>query len=97
MNFQEKAKYWTIASRFCILNDEIASGALDEYEYLKSQQTITAILRPEGDYPSAMAHGEHQRLRYFELFEYEESPLEVVDEAVEWAENLVQERMGEVP
>lgn len=96
MNFQEKAKYWTIASRFCILNDEVPSGALDEYEYLKSQQTITAILRPEGDYPSAMAHGEHLRLRYFELFEYKESPLEVVEEAVEWAENIIQERMAEL-
>lgn len=94
MSNEEKVRLWTIASRFCVMIDRKASGHLAEYQYLKEQRTILALLRPKGKGSSYMIGDEHLvDFNYINLFEFEKSPLEVIDDAIDWAEKLVKERM----
>ena len=94
MSNEEKVRLWTMASRFCIMIDRKAAGHIAEYQYLKNQRTILALLRPKGKGSTYMIGDEHLTdFRYIKLFEFEKSPLEIIDAAIEWAENLVGERI----
>jgi len=91
---QEKVNFWTNAARFCVVVDREASGHLTEFEVLKHNRTITALLRSRqggstwmiGDEPLA-------DYNFIRVFEFEKSPLEVIGEAVRWSESLVKERI----
>lgn len=94
MSNEEKVRVWTTASRFCVMIDREAAGHIAEYQYLKNQRTILALLRPKGRGSTYMIGDEHLTdFRYINLFEFEKSPLEVIDIAIDWAEKLVRKRM----
>ncbi len=74
--------------------DREAAGHLAEYQYLKEQRTILALLRPKRKGSTYMIGDEHLvDFNYINLFEFEKSPLEVIDVAIDWAENFVKKRM----
>lgn len=91
---QEKANFWTSAARFCIVIDRGPSGHLTEFEILKKNRTITALLRPKQGGSTWMI-GDEPLVDYnfIRIFKFENSPLEVLDEVVRWAESLVRERI----
>ena len=94
MSNEEKVRLWTMTSRFCVMIDRKAAGHIVEYQYLKEQRTILAFLRPRGKGSTYMIGDEHLTdFRYIKLFEFEKSPIEVIDTAIDWAEELVRERM----
>lgn len=94
MSNEEKVRLWTISSRFCIMIDREPAGHIAEFQILKEQRTILALLRPKGKRSTYMIGDEHLvDYRYINLFEFENSPLEVLDLAINWAENLVKERV----
>jgi len=61
---------------------------------LKKNRTITALLRPKQGGSTWMI-GDEPLVDYnfIRIFKFENSPLEVLDEAVGWAESLVRERI----
>lgn len=93
MNLRDKVRIWTTTARFCIMVDSESSGHNNEYEILREQETRLAILRPEGSGSSFMMGLEHDNRR--SVFEYETTPLEVVEEAYDWAENLIEDEEDE--
>ena len=91
MNWRDKVRAWTITSRFCILVDREASGANNEFEMLREQETILALLRPENGGSTGMIPDDVRRLSgSIESFWFEEYATERVDDAIEWAEELIQ-------
>lgn len=93
MTSAEKVRLWAQASRFCVMVDRIPSGHISEYEILKQQNVILALLRPAGDRSTYMIGDDHLvDVNFINLFEFDRSPLQILDEAVEWAEAIAQER-----
>ncbi len=90
---QQKANFWTSAARFCIVIDREQSGHLTEFEILKDNRTITALLRPKQGGSTWMIGDEHLvDYNFIRVFEFEDSPLEVLDEAIKWAETFAMKR-----
>lgn len=89
MSNEEKAKLWALASRFCIMIDREPSGHIAEYNYLKSERVILAFLRPKGKGSTYMIGDDDVEVNHIKLFEFETSPLEVLDDAIAWAEEFV--------
>ncbi|WP_380676249.1 hypothetical protein [Salinigranum sp. GCM10025319] len=92
-SLKEKVSFWTLASRFCVMIDNKPSGHIAEYEIIEDHRTILALLRPKGSGSTRMfGEGPLQDINHVELFEYEDTPLEVIDDAVAWAEDYAQNR-----
>lgn len=89
MSLRDKVRTWTTTARFCLMVDSDPSGHNNEYEILREQETRLGILRPEGSGSTFMMGPEHNDRR--RVFEYQSSPLEVVKEACDWAEDLIEE------
>jgi hypothetical protein len=94
MSLEEKVKLWSLASRFCVMIDREPSGHLVEYPYVKSVRAILALLRPESKGSTYMI-GDDQitDFGYINVFDFKNSPLEVIDIAIAWAEELVKKRI----
>lgn len=94
MSLQEKVNHWTSASRFSVMIDDKPSGHLTEYEIAKENRTILALLRPKNS-GSSWTFGDEPivDINHINVFEYNETPLEVVDEAIDWAESIAQKRV----
>lgn len=96
MSNEAKVRLWTSASRFCVMIDSEPAGQIAEYEYLKSQSTIFAILRPGGKASTSMiADGHLIDFGFIESFKFRDSPLEIIDTAIDWAEDLIRKRTAE--
>lgn len=91
MSLEEKVKLWSLASRFCVMVDREPSGHLVEYPYLKSVGAILAVLRPKGKGSTYMIGAE--RSPDIEFFEFKNSPLEMLDTVITWAEKMMEEKM----
>jgi hypothetical protein len=97
MSLEQKVRTWIGGSRFCIMIDQKPSGHLTEYPIIKSTLEIMAILRPEGEGSTYMIGDESiLGLNYIKIFDFRNSPLEVIDDAIIWAEELVTKRSIEL-
>ena len=93
---EEKVRYWTGGSKFCVMIDREAAGHIAEYEYLKTQRTILALLRQKGKASTYMIGDEHLvDFQYINLFEFEKSPLDIMGAVIDWAEKLAKKRAEE--
>jgi len=94
MSDQEKVAHWTNAARFSVMVDRTPSGHILEYGMLMWQRNVLAVLRPKGRRSTYMigdAHGVD--VNHIKEFEFEQSPLECLDEAIQWAEMFIQLRI----
>lgn len=90
---EEKVRLFTASSRFVVMVDNIPSGHIAEYIIVREQRSILALLRPVktgttwmiGDDPWVDSN-------YIKLFEYEQSPSNVMEQTVRWAEGMAQLR-----
>ena len=73
--------------RFSIIVDRGAAGHLNEFEMLKSQDSIIAILRPRG-FRSTFMMESHPKSHLIKTFEFKVTPLEVIDKVIKWAERI---------
>ena len=81
---------------FCVMIDREASGHIDEYRLAEKQRTILARLTPEDGGSTRMIGGaELVDVNYIKSFEFNIRPQEVLDEAVEWATEVMKERKSE--
>ena len=94
MSLGQKAGVWTQASRFNIMIDRSPSGHIAEYEILKSQGAVLALFHPRGTGSTFMIGGDVVDVNFIREFEFEDSPLECMPAAVEWAESFVQAKVS---
>jgi hypothetical protein len=85
-SLQQKVRFWSLPSRFCIVVDRVASGHLSEYDWLKNEGVILALLREKGKRSTFMIGDEPIDYNYIRKFEFDKSPLNILDEVIEWAE-----------
>lgn len=78
-------------SRFCMMVDKEPSGHINEYEIARDQDTVLARLTPEDSGSTQMIRDNPDRA-HIETFEYKTDPDEVLDEAISWAEEYVEQR-----
>jgi len=96
MSAEEKCKLWGLASRFCVIIDKEPSGHIAEHEWLKSQRTVTAVIRPRGKGSTYMIGDESAvDFNFIKTFEFDRDPSEIIEDVVQWAEILVQRRISE--
>lgn len=97
-SLSDKVRLWTTASRFCIMIDREASGHIKEYEMVKDQRKPLVLLRPKESGSTWMiGDDELVDLNYINTFEFQDSPLETLDDSVKWAENLLAKRGESYP
>ena len=94
MSLEQKVRHWASASRFAVIVDVEPSGHLSEFMMLKDERTIIALLRPAGSHGSSFMIGDEGLvdLNHIEIFRFEQSPLETLDKAIEWAESIAKAR-----
>jgi len=73
--------------------DRLPSGHLVEHPYLKSSRVVLALLRPKGEKSTAMIEDNTLDFPFIKTFEFSDSPFEVIDAAIKWAEEFVKKRM----
>lgn len=78
-------------ARFCILIDSIPSGHIKEHTLAKHNDIIVARLFSESSSSALMKDDKILDYPHLEAFEYDNSPLDVVDEAIQWAEDTYDE------
>jgi hypothetical protein len=93
MSNEEKVRLWTLASRFSVMVDRVPAGHLAEYVILREQRSILALLRQKGTGSSYMV-GDDPLVdqNFVKLFEFGASPLELLPDVAEWAENVASAR-----
>ncbi|MCL0064619.1 hypothetical protein M1N84_01800 [Dehalococcoidia bacterium] len=93
MSNEEKVRLWTLSSRFCVMVDRIPAGQIAEYLMLRGQRSILAVLRP---FQSASTHmiGDDTLvdINFIRIFEFEQTPLTVLDDVIAWAEEIARTR-----
>ena len=93
MSVEEKLRLWACASRFCVMIDREPSGHIAEHEWMKSQRTILAFIRQRGKESTSMIGDESiVDYNFLNLFEFENSPLEVLNSVILWAEDIIKQR-----
>lgn len=88
---ESKARLWGLLMRFSVMLDRYPSGHIAEFQILKQQDTIIALLRPKGIGSTYMI-GENPDSSCIKEFVFEESPTEVLDDAIVWAEGIAKRR-----
>lgn len=86
-----KVKLWTIASRFCVVIDREPSGHLVEHSGLKDEEILLAVLRKKGSGSTRMIGHEEFSSKYIRVFEFEDSPVQVIDDVITWVESEIEE------
>ena len=84
-------------SKFSVLVDEEPTRRLSEYETAKAHNNILARLVPadrEGQQTHLIGGHEDDDVDHIRDFEYDDEPSEVLDEAISWAESVVERRSG---
>ncbi|WP_141551701.1 hypothetical protein [Natrinema sp. CBA1119] len=84
-----KVKLWAIASRFCVIIDRDPSGHLVEYSDLKNEGILLAILRKKGSGSTRMIAHEEFSSKYIRVFEFDDSPVQVIDDVITWVESEI--------
>jgi carbamoyl-phosphate synthase large subunit len=92
---EENRAIYMMLSKFSILVDYDSSRRLSEYETAKAHSNVLAYLVPE-DSERQTTHmiGGHSddNIDHIRKFEFEDDPAEVLDDAVGWAESVVDTR-----
>jgi carbamoyl-phosphate synthase large subunit len=92
---EENRAIYMMLSKFSILVDYDSSRRLSEYETAKAHNNVLAYLVPE-DSERQTTHmiGGHEDddLDHIHKFEFEDDPSEVLDDAVGWAESVIEQR-----
>ena len=93
MSTEEKVRSWAMAARFVFMVDRVPAGHLAEYVMLREQRAILALFRPKG-LGSSFMMGDEDLVDYnfIKVFEFEETPLEVMETAIGWAETFAAKR-----
>jgi hypothetical protein len=86
-SLSQKLRVWGLMCRFSIMVDRKAAGHLNEFEMLKSQDTVIAILRPIG-FRSTFMMESYPKSHLIKTFEFKLTPLEVIEEVIKWAEMI---------
>jgi len=90
---EEHAATYMMVSKFSILVDRDASARLTEYETAKAHHNVLARLVPSGvERDTHLLGGHDEDAEYIRSFVFEDDPGEVFEEAVEWAESVVEDR-----
>lgn len=90
---EEKVRAWGAGVRFSVVIDIEPSGHLAEFEMLKQQRVILAVLRPKVGGSTYMIGDEHLTdMGHVNFFEFHKSPLDVMDAVISWAEGLTSKR-----
>ena len=93
MSLETKVRAYTATSRFCMMVDREASGHIKEYEIVKQNRIPLALFRPLSDASTwLIGDDEFVDLNYIKTFEFEDSALERMDDAIDWAESIVEDR-----
>jgi hypothetical protein len=87
-SLSQKLRLWGLLCRFSIIVDRMPAGHLNEFEMLKSQETVIAVLRPKA-YRSTFMMDSHPQSGLIRSFEFEKSPLERMADVIVWAEEIV--------
>ncbi|WP_394351720.1 carbamoyl-phosphate synthase large subunit [Halovenus carboxidivorans] len=94
---EEDIATYMMLSKFSILVDEEPTRRLSEYETAKAHNNVLARLVP-ADRKGQQTHliGGHgdDDVEHIRDFEYDDDPTEVLDEAISWAESVVERRRG---
>jgi len=79
---------------FCVMVDRSASGHVAEYKHAHKERHILARLEPTGrGRPStAMIGSEEREVDYMKKFPFDDSPSDVIGDAVQWAESIIETR-----
>ncbi|QLH79814.1 N-6 DNA methylase [Halosimplex rubrum] len=81
---------------FCIMVDREASGHIDEYRLAEKQRTVLARLTPKDGGSTKMIGGaELVDVNYIKSFEFDLRPQERLEDAVSWAQQMVEKRRAE--
>jgi carbamoyl-phosphate synthase large subunit len=94
---EEDIATYMMLSKFSILIDEEPSRRLSEYETAKAHNNILARLVPadrKGQQTHLIGGHENDDVEHIRDFEYGTDPTEVLDEAISWAESVVERRSG---
>lgn len=83
-----KVKMWCLGSKFSVLVDRDPSGHVREYSDLVGEDVPIAILREQNSGSTFMIGHERHTDDFVEQFEFEQTSLEVVDDAITWAEEF---------
>ena len=94
MSLDEKVRMWTISSRFCIMLDIQPSGHIKEYEILKQQRTVLAVLRQKGKGSTYMIGDDEIDSNHIRIFEFDKSPIGILNEVIQWCEGVNSKRTG---
>jgi hypothetical protein len=94
LSTRQKVSQYCMVSRFSIMVDRDPSGHLIEFADMEKLKIILAILRQKGKSSTSMMNDHLNELTHIKIFEFSSSPLEVIDQAVEWAEAFVQQRIN---
>lgn len=93
MSNEEKVRLWAGAARFSVMVDRTPAGHIAEYMMLREQRSVLAYLRPRGRGSTFMIGDSHLAdVNHIREFEFDQSPLECLDEAVQWAEAFIHDR-----
>jgi carbamoyl-phosphate synthase large subunit len=85
---------YLMLSKFSVFVDRDPSARLTEVETAKAQEDVLARLIP-ADTERQQTHllgGHNAEVEHIETFEFEDSPLDVLDDAIEWAESVIRDR-----
>lgn len=92
-SLEQNIATYMLLSRFSIVVDRDPSGHISEYEIARRQRNVLARLVPEDSGSTFMIGGEEGvNSRNIKAFEFKYSPTEVLQDAIQWAENLIEER-----
>jgi hypothetical protein len=93
MSNEEKVRFWGLACRFCVMVDRIPAGHVAEYMILREQRSILVVLRPDKSGSTYMIGDDTLvDVNHIRIFSFDRTPLDMLDEAIEWAEKTAQER-----
>ena len=94
MSNEEKAKFWALASRFCVMVDREPSGHIAEYNYLKGERAVLVFMRPKGKGSTYMIGDDGiVEVNHIKIFEFEDSPLQMLDAVIDWAEIFIKKKI----
>jgi len=92
---EEKVRFWASAARFSVMVDRTPAGQIAEYIMLREQRSVLAYLRPRGSGSTFMIGDNHLAdVNHLREFEFAQSPLERLDEAIKWAETFIRKRIA---
>lgn len=88
-----KDRLWTISSSFRIMVNRTPSGHIAEYEILRQQSIIFALVHPKGTGSTRMIGDDALvDVNYIRSFAFASSPLEALEDAITWAEQTAKAR-----